>query len=141
MESAECPYCKEEIKADAMICKHCHQRLFRSREERVMAAIWERIRIATGAQFAVASYSITEIATPSRSKCRALCYGRFRHEPAGLHQCFNECDALEAITAVGERLFGDLMVTFADIVWEGGDIDPLPFEKSVRERFSRLPKP
>lgn len=131
MKSAQCPYCKEEIKADAMICKHCHERLSWSREELVMAAISERIRIAAG----------TPIPMPSYSICRAHCYGTHRNEIAALNQCFKDCEAAEAIAAVAERLHKELIVTFADIVWGGGDIDPLPFEKSVRERFSRLGKP
>jgi hypothetical protein len=125
MKSAQCPYCKEEIKADAMICKHCHERLYWSREELVMAAISERIRIAAG----------------SVSACGALCYAKFASNKVRLNECLDNCKAAEATAAVAERLQRELIVTFADIVWGGGDIDPVPFEKSVRERFSRFSKP
>jgi hypothetical protein len=131
MKSTQCPYCREEIKAEAMICKHCHQRLYWSREEEVMAAISERIRIAAGASIAIASVSA----------CGALCHSKFASNKARLTQCLEDCKAAEATAAVAERLQRELIVTFADIVWGGGDIDPVPFEKSVRERFSRLGEP
>jgi hypothetical protein len=131
MKSAQCQYCKEEIKADAMICKHCHERLFWSREELVMAAISERIRIAAGASIAI----------PSVSACGALCHAKFASNKVRLNECLDDCKAAEATAAVAEKLQRELIVTFADIVWGGGDIDPVPFERSVRERFSRLGKP
>jgi hypothetical protein len=131
MKIAQCPYCKEAIKADAMICKHCHERLYRSREEVVMAAISERIRIAAGASIAI----------PSVSACGALCYSKFSGNKVALNECLDNCKAASFAAEVAERLHRELIVTFADIVWGGGDIDPVPFEKSVRERFSRLGKP
>ena len=131
MKSSQCPYCKEEIKADAMICMHCHERLYWSREELVMAAISERIRIA-------ASASIT---MPSVSACGALCHAKFASNKVRLNECLDDCKAASATASVAEKLQRELIVTFADIVWGGGDIDPVPFEKSVRERFSGLDKP
>lgn len=86
MKSAQCPYCKEEIKARATICKHCHERLFWSREERVMAAISERIEITAGTRIRVPSYSI----------CRAHCYHDHKNDIAGLNQCLRGCEAEEA---------------------------------------------
>ena len=131
MISAQCPYCKEEIKTDAMICKHCHERLHWSREELVMAVISERIRIAAGASIAI----------PSISACGALCHSKFAGDKVRLNECLDDCKAIEATAAVAEKLQRELIVTIADIVWGGGDIDPVPFEKSVRERFSHLGKP
>ena len=131
MKSVQCPYCMEEIKADAMICKHCHERLYWSREEVLMAAISERIRIAAGALIAI----------PSVSACGALCHAKFASNKVRLNECLEDCKAVSATAAVAEKLQRELIVTFADIVWGGGDIDPVPFEKSVRERFSRLGKP
>jgi hypothetical protein len=131
MESALCPYCREEIKADAMICKHCRERLYWSREELVMAAISDRIRLAADALIAI----------PSVSACGALCQSKFASNKARLNQCLDDCRAAEATAAIAEKLQRELIVTFAEIVWGGGDIDPVPFEESVRERFSRFGKP
>jgi hypothetical protein len=133
MKTAQCPHCKEEIRADAMICKHCHERLSWSREELVMTMISERIRINAGASASIALASV--------SACGALCHAKFASNKVRLNQCLDDCKAAEATAAVAERLHKELIVTFADIVWGGGDIDPLPFEKSVRESFSRLDKP
>ena len=130
MKSARCPYCKEEIKANAMICKHCHERLYWSREELVMAAISEKILKAPGISFAITSVSA----------CGALCYAKFAGSKVRLNECLDNCKAIEAIAALAERMQRELIVTFADIVWGGGDIDPVPFEKLVRERFSRFGK-
>jgi hypothetical protein len=127
MKSAHCPKCKEEIKADAMICKHCHERLSWSREEVVMAAITERIQIVAGTLFTI----------PEVSACGASCYFHFTSDKVRLNECLDGCKVASAIAAVAEKLQRELILTFADIVWGGGDIDPIPFEKSVRERFSR----
>lgn len=131
MKSAQCPYCKEEIKAGAMICKHCQERLYWSREEVVMATISERLQMVAG----------VSVARPSVSSCGALCYAKFARNKVALNACLDDCKAASAIAIVAERLHRELILTFADIVWGGGDIDPVPFEKSVRERFSRLGKP
>lgn len=127
MKSAQCQYCKEEIRPDAMICKHCHERLYWSREEILMAAISEKLRI-------VANDLIT---IPSVSACGALCYAKVSRNKALLNECLNDCKAAEAVAAVAEKLQKELIVTFHDLVWGGGDIDPIPFEISVRERLSR----
>ena len=127
MKNVQCQYCKEEIKPEAMICKHCHERLYWSREELVMAAISERIQMAVGALITI----------PNVSVCGALCHAKFANNKVRLKECLDDCKAAEAIALVAEQLHKELFVTFADIVWGGGDIDPLPFEKTVRERFSR----
>ena len=131
MKSTQCPKCKEEIKADAMICKHCHERLSWSREEVVMAAITERIQIVAGTLFTI----------PEVSACGAFCHAHFAGNKARLNECLDECKIASATAAVAEKLQRELILTFADIVWGGGDIDPIPFEKEVRERFSRPSKP
>ena len=130
MKSTQCPYCMEEIKADAMICKHCHERLYWSQEELVMAAIFERIRLAVSV--------VPRFDVPSVSPCGAFCHAKFARDKVRLNECLDDCKAAEATAAVAEMLHRELIVTFADIVWGGGDIDPVPFEKSVREHFSRL---
>jgi len=36
----------------------------------------------------------------------------------------------------------ELCLSFIEIVWKyGGDIDPLPFEQEIRERFSQPGQP
>ena len=53
-----------------------------------------------------------------------------------LQECLDDCKAAKLIAIVAERLKRELDFTIEDIIWGGGDIDPLPFEKAVRERFS-----
>jgi len=131
MKSVQCPYCKEEIKFDAMICKYCHERIYWSREEVVMAEISGKLRIAASGSIAI----------PSVSTCGALCHSKFASNKVRLNECRDDCKAASATAAVAEKLQRELIVTFADIVWGGGDIDPIPFEKLVRECFSRPGKP
>ena len=128
MKSVQCPYCAEEIKAEAVICKHCHERLYWTREETVMAAIMERLQVA------LPPYSFE---MPSVSACGARCYTHYAHNEMRLKECLDNCKLASVLAEVAARLQRELIVTFADIVWGGGDIDSLPFEKSVRERFSR----
>ena len=131
MKSVQCKFCKEEIKSEAMICKHCHQRLNWSIEELVMAAIGERIQMAVNTSFT----------KPEVTACGANCHAHFTGNKIGLNECLDNCKAIEAVALVAERLHRELFITFADIVWGGGDIDPIRFEKTIRERFSRRDLP
>ncbi|MDH3691568.1 MAG: hypothetical protein OEU36_19170, partial [Gammaproteobacteria bacterium] len=128
MKKSNCPYCKEEIKFDALVCKHCRERLFRSREEMVMAAVSERFQAA----------HFVEI--PSVSRCGALCYAKFSGNKVQLQECLDNCKAATYAAEVAERMQRQLFETFADIIWGGGDIDPLPLEQQVRERFAGFRK-
>ena len=78
------------------------------------------------------------ISKPSVSPCKASCYAQYaKHQnEVQLNECLDDCRADEAVIAVAERLHTELCDTFIDVVWKGGDIDPLPFERMVRERFS-----
>ena len=35
-----CPYCKEKIKKDAVICRYCHKELDSGREEACNSSLW-----------------------------------------------------------------------------------------------------
>lgn len=89
----------------------------------------------------VEQFKISVISIPSFSPCKAACYGDYakHRDKKLLNECLDDCRAAEAIAAVAERLNRELSDTIIDVIWGGGDIDPLPFEKMVRERFSRLP--
>jgi len=43
MKATQCPYCREEIKPEALTCKHCHTRLRLTKEEKLILAIQRRI--------------------------------------------------------------------------------------------------
>ena len=131
MENTQCPYCFGEIRATAKICFHCCERLYHSREEIIIGAILEQVKFVVDSQ----------ISKPSVSACGAFCYAKHSHDNVRLQECLDECKLASALSAIAAKLQKELILTFADIVWGGGDIDPLPFENLVRERFSRLPKP
>ena len=121
-----CPYCKEEIKADAIICKHCHTMLHRNSKQMVLSEIAVQFR---------RSHIID--AGPI-SPCKAACYANYANHQNKklLNDCLRDCEAASAVAAIAEKLEKELFETFIDIVWTGGDIDPVPLESSVRERFS-----
>lgn len=125
MDNISCPYCKEEIKADAILCKHCHTSLPGTREEMVIAEITEM--------------APAPAIKRSVSAAEALCYFKFRNDKVALQQCLDDAKIASGIALVAEKLHRELSKTIVDVVWGGGDIDPIPFEKSVKERFSRPP--
>jgi hypothetical protein len=73
---------------------------------------------------------------PAVTDCNAWCAWRHRGDKAGLKQCLDDCKAQAAIKAVAEKLHADLYKTFLEVIWDGGNIDPRPLEKSVRDRFA-----
>jgi hypothetical protein len=82
------------------------------------------------------------ISVPNVTDCKARCANL---QGARKRECENECEALEAIAAVAARLRRDLLLSFRDVIWNGGNIDPLPdpfaFERAVRDRFAETPTP
>jgi hypothetical protein len=68
------------------------------------------------------------------SDCVIRCYLR----PPGpqREKCLQECKERAAIAEVAARLRAELFKSFAEVIWEGGDIDPRPLEAAVRSRFS-----
>ena len=140
MKETQCPYCREEIKPEALTCKHCHTRLRLTREEQLLLAIQRRIDPeayeATAAQLGPA------ITIGPVSACTAWCHWRHQGDKPGLNQCLDDCRADEAIAMLAESMVEELCLSFIEVVWKyGGDIDPLPFEREIRERFSKLGKP
>jgi len=130
MGNISCPYCREEIKADAVLCRYCHSRLRSTLKEKVLSAIAARFSQIEGAR-------IQSGWTFENVRCELSCKYRYAPETDELRDCLEECREAEAIAQVAEDLSRELNYTIIDIVWGGGDIDPVPFEKAVRERFSR----
>jgi hypothetical protein len=126
MTTVECAYCREQIKTGAIICRHCRMRQSRSRADIVAEAIGERIRAAVGSP------------APSGpvSPCDAFCVARFGSDPRGLSECRNTCREAAAVAATAERLHRELVVAMLDAALEGGDLDPIRFERLVRARFA-----
>ena len=69
------------------------------------------------------------------SDCEVWCY-RMPKGPKRT-ECLEECEEQAAVAAVAAKLNVELFKSFAEIIWEGGDIDPLPLEKAVRAKFAR----
>ena len=126
MGNEKCPYCCEEIPAEAIKCKYCQSEILHSQRERIIA------RLSNLIAFPVVSQ-------PPLSPCKANCYRLFggSKNKARLNQCLSDCDAEEAVQLLAERLKKELIVDFMDIVWGGGDIDPVPLERSIRKRFAK----
>lgn len=128
MENDVCPYCKEKIKANAIICKHCHSNLYHSKKEMTLSAIARRMGTSHTIQI------------PSFSPCKALCYAKFGKLPNKklLNECLDNCKAIEAEAMMAERLVKVLYDNILDIIWNGGNIDPKPIEKMIQDYFSKL---
>lgn len=88
---------------------------------------------------------LVEISKPSLSPCAGFCYYHHRNNQVGLQECLDECNAIAAWKALADELARELYLTFADIIWSKGNIDPKPLlkitrdemEKLVREEFSK----
>ena len=52
-------------------------------------------------------------------------------------QCLQDCEAQAAVAALAAKLNTELFKSFADVIWQRGDIDPRPLEKEVRAAFAR----
>ena len=124
MDTDTCPFCKEEIKIEAILCKHCHSPLKVSPAERILYL------------YRWVTPILPPLSTPSLSPCKGLCYAKFKDDKSGLKQCLRECEAEAATAIIMAKLQRELDLTFEDIIWGGGDIDPKPFEREVRKRFS-----
>jgi hypothetical protein len=130
MTEEQCPYCREDIKSGATICKHCRSTLKTSREVALAAAISEGLRAGVG--IGVESKPISD--------CEALCVAKFSGHKVAMSECLDNCKAISMVRMVAEKLQRDLASALAEHVWGGGDIDPLPLERSVRDRFARGPR-
>ena len=142
MEKTLCPYCREEVKPEALTCEHCHTRLRLTREETLILAIQRRIDPA--AYQATVAQLAPVITIGPVSPCKAWCHWKHRDNKPALNQCLDDCKAheAEAIAMQAERMVEELCLSFIEVVWKyGGDIDPLPFEREIRERFSKPGKP
>jgi hypothetical protein len=124
METISCPFCKEEVMADAVLCKHCRSQLKRNHTDMAIAAVIARGRVEPPAIF-----------KPSGSEREAWCYFRFGNDKVALQQCLDDSKAEQAIEFLLENLHRELDLTFIEIVWGGGDIDIELLEEELRERF------
>ena len=68
------------------------------------------------------------------SDCLIRCY--LMPKGAERAQCTQDCEAEAAMAALAAKLNVELFKSFAEVIWAGGDIDPLPLEKAVRARFA-----
>ncbi|MEE9237622.1 MAG: hypothetical protein V3U52_07525 [Thermoplasmata archaeon] len=101
----------------------------------------DKVTFATQAALvqAVSAELALELPPTNPSDCEVRCYSKFPPGPAR-NECLDNCKGEAAAALVAAKLRMELFVSFVDIIWGGGDIDPLPLERAVRARFSEGPK-
>ena len=86
-------------------------------------------------QTVVDRFKQSAISRPIVDPCKAGCI-KLQGTPA-YQDCIDNCDAYTLLAEAAERLHKELVLTCLEVIWGGGHIDPIPFEKEVRKRFSR----
>jgi hypothetical protein len=121
MSQKQCPSCRGDISADALVCMHCGAQLRRSRAEMMVAAVAEvdfRLHI------------------PS-SQCAARCETVYKDDNAARQQCLADCNAAGAMAEVAGRMHRQLAKTVFEVLWSRGNIDPVPdLTEQIIRRFS-----
>lgn len=133
MEKKACPFCKEEIQAVALVCKHCRTRLRYTRAEQVLTTILQSANINH-------LPPSLDLPTGPISAWEALCYFKFPKDSIERQECLEQAMASAIIKEFTERMVKELTFTIFDVIWGGGDIDPIPWEREVRKRFWRMDK-
>ena len=75
MKQTTCIYCKEEIREDAIRCRHCYSDLVTTFEQQATAVILGRHYI----------FHEPSLIKPSGSACDALCYHKFGSDKVRLN--------------------------------------------------------
>lgn len=70
------------------------------------------------------------------SDCMIRCY--LLPKGGERQQCVTDCEAEAAVAALAEKLHIELFKSFAEVIWAGGNIDPVPLEGAVRAKFAHM---
>lgn len=137
----ECPYCREDVKAGAVLCRYCRSTLRVDRRVMMMSAALQGL---TEAAVQLDPSRLPQLPPANLSTCKIACHSKHGGSNPALQECLDNCDAVAMIRKIAERLVEELIISFEDIIWGSGDIDPLPddfdpvpFEEAVRDRFNR----
>lgn len=91
------------------------------------------------ALFAAAATAATrdfKISIGPVTDCTARCV-RLPKDSPERKQCLQDCKEAEAIAALAERLHRELARTFLEVIWQKGNIDPLPeLARQIVDRFA-----
>ena len=100
-EKTACPYCKEDVNADAILCKHCHSSLGGDPRALLMSSVHGRMK-ETLQQ--VNPELLPQLPPQNASAGTILCYFKFGDNQVALKECLDNVRATAMVAALADKL-------------------------------------